>query len=156
MISLKVTFNSNEVLDIDVDIPCSINCYLDSDMNTANIICYYKDKDPSKPVNCKNVYQGTAPSSDYWTYKNPMSNEEYEAYSRLYDIARNYLVIQNGTIFSTGYGSERSLNWEAEANAGKNFLQILKETYGDVDIIECSGSGNGDDDGDLLFYADSP
>lgn len=118
-------------------------------MNTANIICYYKDKDPSKPVNCKNVYQGTAPSSDYWTYKNPMSNEEYEAYSRLYDIARNYLVIQNGTIFSTGYGSERSLNWEAEANAGKNFLQILKETYGDVDIIECSGSGNGDDDGDL-------
>ena len=37
MISLKVTFNSNEVLDIDVDVLCSINCYLDSDMNTANI-----------------------------------------------------------------------------------------------------------------------
>lgn len=37
MVSLKVVFNSNEVLDINVTVPCSVNCYLDSDVNTANI-----------------------------------------------------------------------------------------------------------------------
>lgn len=37
MISLKVTFDSNEVLDINVDTPCAVNCFLDSDINTANI-----------------------------------------------------------------------------------------------------------------------
>lgn len=37
MISLKVIFNSNEILDIDVSTSCSVNCYLDSDVNTANI-----------------------------------------------------------------------------------------------------------------------
>ena len=37
MISLKVTFDSNEVLDIDVNTPCAVNCFLDSDINTANI-----------------------------------------------------------------------------------------------------------------------
>lgn len=37
MTSLKVVFNSNEVLDIDVSTSCSVNCYLDSDVNTANI-----------------------------------------------------------------------------------------------------------------------
>lgn len=37
MISLKIVFDSNEVLDIDVSTSCSVNCYLDSDINTANI-----------------------------------------------------------------------------------------------------------------------
>ena len=37
MISLKVTFDSNEIVNIDVDTPCTVNCFLDSDINTANI-----------------------------------------------------------------------------------------------------------------------
>ena len=72
-----------------------------------------------------------------------MSDAEYKEYEKLYEIAKNYLVIKDGRIFETGYVADVSIKWEAEANAGKNYIQILKETYGDVDIIECSGADGG-------------
>lgn len=99
---------------------------------------------PEKNQYCMNVYQGEAPDDSYKVWKNPMSDSEYKRYEALYEIAKNYLVIKNNDIFQTGYGSERSKGWEASANAGENFIEILKKTYGDVDIIECS-SGSGDD-----------
>ena len=116
-------------------------------MNTSNIVCYYQDKDPSKPVNCNNVYQGTAPSSpsgEYINYKGPMSDEIYKKYEEYYEIAKNYLVIKNGEIYLTRYIADKSIYWEKEAASGKNFLQILKETYGEdgADIIECSTGGD--------------
>ena len=117
----------------------------------ANIMCI-----PSKNQRCMSFYQGPAPDSSYTNYKNPMSDAEYKAYEDLYNTAKNYLVIKDGDIFSTGYGSDRSNGWRDAANAGKNFLEILKETYGDVDIIECSESSSGDvdDPGDAGFPVD--
>lgn len=37
MISLKVMFNHDETLNIDVSASCIVNCFLDDVMNTANI-----------------------------------------------------------------------------------------------------------------------
>ena len=117
----------------------------------ANIMCI-----PSKNQRCMSFYQGPAPDSSYTNYKNPMSDAEYKAYEDLYNTAKNYLVIKDGDIFSTGYGSDRSLGWRDAANAGKNFLEILKETYEGVDIIECSENSGGDvdDPGDAGFPVD--
>lgn len=106
---------------------------------------------PKKNQYCMNVYQGKAPDDSYKVWKNPMSDSEYKRYEALYEIAKNYLVIKNNDIFQTGYGSERSKGWEASANAGENFIEILKKTYGDVDIIECSGSNSTDNNYDSSY-----
>lgn len=37
MISLKVTFDNDETLNIEVGDSCVVNCFLDAVMNTANI-----------------------------------------------------------------------------------------------------------------------
>ena len=108
--------------------------------HTANLVC--KEETGQK---CVNYYQGSAPLNEegYTNYKGPMSDAEYKEYEKLYEIAKNYLVIKDGRIFETGYVANVSIKWEAEANAGKNFLQILKETYDGIDIIECSGADGG-------------
>lgn len=108
--------------------------------HTANLVCIEETGQK-----CVNYYQGSAPLNEggYTNYKGPMSDAEYKEYEKLYEIAKNYLVIKDGRIFETGYVAEVSIKWEAEANAGKNYIQILKETYGDVDIIECSGADGG-------------
>lgn len=107
---------------------------------TANLVCIEETGQK-----CVNYYQGSAPLNEegYTNYKGPMSDAEYKEYEKLYEIAKNYLVIKDGRIFETGYVANVSIKWEAEANAGKNYIQILKETYGDVDIIECSGADGG-------------
>lgn len=115
-------------------------------MKTAKLTCYINDA--GQPVKCNSVYQGTTPSTGgYWKYKDPMTESEYKRYEEIYETAKNYLIIKNNDILLTEYKAHISRGWEAAANAGKNFIQILKETYGDVDIVECSSSGNGDDDG---------
>ena len=108
--------------------------------HTANLVCIEETGQK-----CVNYYQGSAPLNEegYTNYKGPMSDAEYKEYEKLYEIAKNYLVIKDGRIFETGYVADVSIKWEAEANAGKNYIQILKETYGDVDIIECSGADGG-------------
>lgn len=108
--------------------------------HTANLVCIEETGQK-----CVNYYQGSAPLNEggYTNYKGPMSDAEYKEYEKLYEIAKNYLVIKDGRIFETGYVANVSIKWEAEANAGKNYIQILKETYGDVDIIECSGADGG-------------
>lgn len=107
---------------------------------TANLVCIEETGQK-----CVNYYQGSAPLNEegYTNYKGPMSDAEYKEYEKLYEIAKNYLVIKDERIFETGYVANVSIKWEAEANAGKNYIQILKETYGDVDIIECSGADGG-------------
>lgn len=109
---------------------------------TASLTCYINKS--GNAVKCNNFYQGSVPATGGYTlYKNPMSSAEYKKYEELYETAKNYLLIDNNDIYMPTYGSERSKGWEAAAKSGKNFIQILKETYG-VDIIECSGA-DGDD-----------
>ena len=107
---------------------------------TANLVCIEETGQK-----CVNYYQGSAPLNEegYTNYKGPMSDAEYKEYEKLYEIAKNYLVIKDGRIFETGYVANVSIKWEAEANAGKNYIQILKETYDGIDIIECSGADGG-------------
>lgn len=117
-------------------------------MKTAKFTCYVNDE--GQDVKCKSVYQGTTPSTGgYWKYKDPMTDSEYKRYEEIYEAAKNYLIIKNNDILLTEYKAPISRGWEASANAGKNFIQILKETYTDADIIECSStSSGGDSDGD--------
>lgn len=56
-----------------------------------------------------------------------MSDAEYKEYEKLYEIAKNYLVIKEGRIFETGYVANVSIKWEAEANAGKIIFKYLKK-----------------------------
>ena len=107
---------------------------------TANLVCIEETGQK-----CVNYYQGSAPLNEegYTNYKGPMSDAEYKEYEKLYEIAKNYLVIKDGRIFETGYVANVSIKWETEANAGKNYIQILKETYDGIDIIECSGADGG-------------
>lgn len=109
-----------------------------------------KAKEMCTTFHCTSYYFGKLPEGEVgFNYKDPMTDSEYKAYSDLYERAKNYLVIKDGAIFSTSYIDKVSERWAAGAASGKTFIELLKEEYGDVDIIECSGSGNGDDDGDL-------
>lgn len=109
-----------------------------------------KAKEMCTTFHCTSYYSGKLPEGEVgFNYKDPMTDSEYKAYSDLYERAKNYLVIKDGAIFSTSYIDKVSERWAAGAASGKTFIELLKEEYGDVDIIECSGSGNGDDDGDL-------
>lgn len=48
-----------------------------------------------------------------------MSDAEYKEYEKLYEIAKNYLVIKDGRIFETGYVANVSIN-------GKQKLMLEK------------------------------
>ena len=66
-----------------------------------------------------------------------MSQAEYNAYSALYDEASKYLVIKGDKIKSTGYVSTTQNKWRDMANSGANFVEIIKSTYSDSDLIQC-------------------
>ncbi len=97
----------------------------------ANLMC-------GSSKHCTSYYQGSAPSEEYTNYKSSISDEAYQKFSELYDIAKEYLIISNNSIKEAGYVSSTQNSWEAAANSGENFAEIIKKTYGDSDLIECS------------------
>lgn len=84
---------------------------------------------------CTSYLIGPNASGGY--YKKPMSQAEYNAYSALYDEASKYLVIKGDKIKSTGYVSTTQNKWRDMANSGANFVEIIKSTYSDSDLIQC-------------------
>lgn len=85
------------------------------------------------------------PNSSGGYYKKPMSQAEYNAYSALYDEASKYLVIKGDKIKSTGYVSTTQNKWESMANSGANFVEIIKSTYSDSDLIQCYDENSSND-----------
>ncbi len=85
--------------------------------------------------NCTSYLIGPNSSGGY--YKKPMSDSEYSAYEALYAEASKYLVIKGDTIKSTGYVSTTQNKWRNMANNGSNFVEIIKSTYPDSDLVQC-------------------
>lgn len=96
----------------------------------ANLMCSSK--------HCRSYYQGSAPSAEYEDYKSAISDAAYQKFGELYEIAKQYLIISNNNIKEAGYVNTTQEGWEAAANNGENFAEIIKKTYGDSDLIECS------------------
>lgn len=103
MISLKVIFNSNEVSDINVTVPCSVNCYLDSDVNTANI----------NLNNMSNGEQSFKPIAIQLYDKNIVKVELY----------------RNGTIVDSLEGNSKvGISWSLNINETDDFQETLSFT----------------------------
>ena len=96
----------------------------------ANLMCSSK--------HCRSYYQGSAPSAEYEDYKSAISDAAYQKFGELYEIAKQYLIISNNNIKEAGYVNTTQEGWEAAANNGENFAELIKKTYGDSDLIECS------------------
>ena len=108
-----------------------------SHSKTANISC--------GSFKCTSFLIGPNSSGGY--YKGPMSQEEYNAYSELYDEASKYLVIKGDKIKSTGYVNTTQNKWKNMANNGANFVEIIKSTYTDSDLVQCyDGNSTGNND----------
>ena len=50
---------------------------------------------------------------------------------------RKNIVIKGDKIKSTGYVSTTQNKWRDMANSGANFVEIIKSTYSDSDLIQC-------------------
>ena len=108
-----------------------------SHSKTANISC--------GSFKCTSFLIGPNSSGGY--YKGPMSQDEYNAYSELYDEASKYLVIKGDKIKSTGYVNTTQNKWKNMANNGANFVEIIKSTYTDSDLVQCyDGNSTGNND----------
>lgn len=100
---------------------------------SSGIVCGTKDN--GEKFNCTSYIPGASSSGEY--FKEPMSSTEYNAFSALYDEASKYLVIENGKIKQTSYVDKKQKKWESMANSGSNFVEIIKTSYPEADLIKC-------------------
>lgn len=63
-------------------------------------------------------------------YKCPLSADQLEAYSALYDEAAKYVVSKGDSGYNGAYIDKVQHIWAAKASAGEDFVQILTEEYG--------------------------
>lgn len=63
-------------------------------------------------------------------YKCPLSAQQLEAYSALYDEASKYVVSRGDSGYNGAYIDKVQHVWAAKASTGEDFVQILTEEYG--------------------------
>lgn len=77
------------------------------------------------------------PNSSGKYYKGPLSTEDYNGFSAIYDEASQYLLVEGDNIKAAGYVSTTQNKWETMAKNGSNFAEILKSTYPNADLLKC-------------------
>ena len=101
--------------------------------------CHRKDTKHANGKTYGSTYPGASSSGKY--YKDPLSSSQLSRYSALYNQAAGYLIVDNSTNKIRGgsyYTSTTQVKWSDLASSGKSFLDILKETYPNTTIADCT------------------